>query len=330
MKVSAFTFIKNGQILGYPFIESINSILSIVDEFIINIGESEDDTLELIQAIDSNKIRIIKSIWNPNMQDRGYVYGQQKMIAQFNCTGDWAFYIEGDEVYDEDDLEKIEKSMKLHLNDSNVEALIFDFYHFYGNTNSILNSPGWYRSEARIIKNSMKTHLNDPNVEALVVNFKHFYGNANSVLDSPGWYRTEARIIKNSIRSYAPDGLFWLVLGSNKKGRYPKAKKTGATCYHYGWVRSEKQMNLKSSKVQKYWGGKSVKINYSQMDQSIIKEFKGSHPKVVQNWLPKEDGVYKVSESYNASLKQKKHQLMIKIENILGLDLSKKHYKLLK
>jgi hypothetical protein len=29
------------------------------------------------------------------MQDRGYVYGQQKMIAQFNCTGDWAFYIEG-------------------------------------------------------------------------------------------------------------------------------------------------------------------------------------------------------------------------------------------
>ena len=65
-------------------------------------------------------------------------------------------------------------------------------------------------------------------------------------------------------------------------------------------------------------------------NSTIYVEFKGSHPKVVQNWLPKEDGVYKVSESYNASLKQKKHQLMIKIENILGLDLSKKHYKLLK
>ena len=36
-------------------------------------------------------------------------------------------------------------------------------------------------------------------------------------LDSPGWYRSEARIIKNSIRSYAPDGLFWLVLDGNKK-----------------------------------------------------------------------------------------------------------------
>ena len=94
MKISAFTFIKNGQILGYPFIQSICSILSIVDEFIINVGESEDDTLSLIQSIDSQKIRIIQSNWNDTMQDRGYVYGQQKMIAQFNCTGDWVFYIE--------------------------------------------------------------------------------------------------------------------------------------------------------------------------------------------------------------------------------------------
>mgnify|MGYP001227565165 FL=1 len=48
MKVSAFTFIKNGQILGYPFLQSIQSILEIVDEFIINVGESDDDTLLMI------------------------------------------------------------------------------------------------------------------------------------------------------------------------------------------------------------------------------------------------------------------------------------------
>ena len=94
MKVSAFTFIKNGQILGYPFVHSIKSILPIVDEFIVNVGNSEDNTLEEIKSINSSKIRIIKSNWNDNMVNRGYVYGQQKMIAQFNCTGDWAFYIE--------------------------------------------------------------------------------------------------------------------------------------------------------------------------------------------------------------------------------------------
>ena len=284
MKVSAFTFIKNGQILGYPFIESIKSILKIVDEFVINVGESEDETFELVQAIDSKKIRIINSKWNDSLHTKGYVYGQQKMISQFNCTGDWAFYIEADEVYHEDDLNKINNCMKENLDNPNVEALVFDFYHFYGN--------------------------------------------ANSYLDSPGWYRSEARIIKNSIRTYAPDGLFWLVLENNKKGRYPKAKHTGAHCYHYGWVRTEQQMNLKSQRVQKYWGKKPSKVDYSQIDQSIIKEFLGEHPAVIKGWLPHENGVYKADSNYVLSKKQKKHRIMIKAENFLGLDLSKKHYKL--
>ena len=284
MKVSAFTFIKNGQILGYPFLQSIQSILPIVDEFVINVGASEDETLDMIRSIQDKKIRIIQSKWNDGMHNRGYVYGQQKMIAQFNCTGDWAFYIEGDEVYHEEDLEKIHKSMELHLNDSKVEALVFDF--------------------------------------------KHFYGNANTILDSPGWYRKEARIIKNSVRSYAPDGLFWLVLESNKKGRYPWAKHTGASCYHYGWVRSEDQMNLKSTKVQKYWGGDPVKIDYTQTDQSIIRPFQGTHPKIVENWLPKDIGIFEVDSSYKLTQKQKNHRFKIKIEKLFSIDLSKKHFKL--
>jgi glycosyltransferase involved in cell wall biosynthesis len=284
MKVSAFTFVKNGQILGYPFTQSIKSILPIVDEFVVNVGKSDDNTFEMIQSIKSNKIRIIQSNWNDGMRERGYVYGQQKMIAQFNCTGDWVFYIEADEVYHEKELHKIIESMKLYKNDPKVEALVLDFYHFYGN--------------------------------------------ANSVLDSPGWYRSEARILKNSIRSYAPDGLFWLVLKTNKKGRYPRAKKIGVQCYHYGWVRSEEQMNLKSTKVNMYWNKNPNVIDYSQIDQSIITHFNGSHPEIIKDWLPKENGVYKADPSYQLTKKQKKHRLMIKLENIFGLDLSKKHFKL--
>ena len=284
MKVSAFTFIKNGQILGYPFMESVKSILSIVDEFVINVGISEDNTLDLIRSISDSKVRIIESAWNERMQDRGFVYGQQKMTSQYNCTGDWAFYIEADEVYHENDLKKIKESMELHLNDQNVEALVFDYYHFYGN--------------------------------------------ANTYLDSPGWYRSEARIIKNSVRSYSPDGLFWLVLDSNKKGRYPKAKHTGAYCYHYGWVRNEDQMNLKSKKVKKYWGESHEKIDYSQIDHRIIKEFKGSHPRVLEDWLPFSSETYQVDKGYTPNMKEKKHQIMIKLERFFGLELSKKHYKL--
>jgi len=286
MKVSAFTFIKNGEILGYPFVESIKSILPIVDEFVINVGQSEDDTLKIIQAIDSPKIRIIESQWNNHMKDRGYVYGQQKMIAQFNCTGDWAFYLEGDEVVHEEDLDKIYACMKKYKDDTNVEAIVFDYYHFYGN--------------------------------------------ANSYLWSPAWYRKAPRIIKNSIRSYAPDGLFWLVLDQNKIGRYPKAVECGAKMYHYGWVRSEAQMNLKSEKVQQYWNKGHKTINYADIDGRIIQEFTGTHPKIVQEWLPKEKGVFQADKHHVLTSKEKKHRIMLKLEKLFGLELSKKHYKRIK
>ncbi|BBG66523.1 hypothetical protein NNO_1820 [Hydrogenimonas sp.] len=286
MRVSGFTFLRNGQMLGYPFVESIKSILPIVDEFIVALGPCEDETQSMLEAIGDPKIRVIHTQWNEVMRERGYVYGQQKMIAQFNCTGDWAFYLEADEVVHEDDLEKIVEAMKRYRDDERVEALVFDYIHFYGN--------------------------------------------ANSYLDSPGWYRRAPRIIKNSVRSYAPDGLFWLVLASNKIGRYPNAALTGAKMYHYGWVRSEEQMNLKSQKVQKYWNKSHRAIDYSQIDPSIIKEFKGSHPKAVQEWLPKAKGVFRADPNHVLTRKEKKHRLMKKLEELFGLELSKKHYRLVK
>lgn len=284
MKLSAFTFIKNGTLLGYPFIQSISSILPIVDEFIVNVGSSEDNTLAIIKELNNPKIKVIESSWNANMKERGYVYGQQKMIAQFNCSGDWAFYLEGDEVAHEDDLDKIRETCSKYLHNDKVEAITFDYVHFYGN--------------------------------------------ANSYLDSPGWYRREARIIRNTIRSYAPDGLFWHVLTNNSKiCRYPYAAHSNATIYHYGWVRSEKQMNLKSEKVQKYWDKAHKQINYSEIDQAIIKEFRGTHPKVIQNWLPREDGLFQADPDHKLTKREKKHRFLLQIEKLLGVELSKKHFK---
>lgn len=154
MKISGFTFIRNGTILGYPFIESINSILPICDEFIIAVGPSEDNTLARLRKIKSKKIKIIETQWNEKMADRGFVYAQQKMIAQFNCSGDWAFYLEGDEIIHENDLSAVKKAMKEHLNNFNIKALVFDYYHFFGSKDWIAISPSWYRKEVRIIRNT--------------------------------------------------------------------------------------------------------------------------------------------------------------------------------
>ena len=155
MKVSGFTFLRNAVINGYPFEESIRSILPIVDEFVVAIGVSEDETFSRVKAINDPKIRIVETHWNEMMSDRGFVYGQQKMVAQYQCTGDWAFYLEADEVLHEAELSSIKAAMMANVDDIEVEALYFDFLHFYGTPNQV--GIAGYRRAPRIIRNTIRS-----------------------------------------------------------------------------------------------------------------------------------------------------------------------------
>ncbi|NCX93993.1 MAG: glycosyltransferase [Gammaproteobacteria bacterium] len=286
MKISGFSFIRNGQKLGFPFIQSIQSILPICDEFIINVGNSDDETLTLLKNLNEPKLKIIETTWNDHMRSKGYVYGQQKMIAQFSCTGDWAFYIEGDEVVHEEDLPKIKEACAKYLEDPRVEALTFDYLHFYGNLN---------------------THL-----------------------WSPGWYRRAPRLIKTSVRSYAPDGLFWLVLDkSNKKGRYPYAASTGAKMYHYGWVRPESKMVQKLTEVEHLWNKQDQArgLKYENIDPKILKSFNGTHPKVIEGFFSAESGLFKANPKYVLNRRDKRHRISMFFERIFNLDFSRKHFR---
>jgi len=288
MKVSGFTFIRNGTQLGFPFLLSIRSILPICDEFIVNVGNSSDDTLEKIEAIGDPKIRIIKSEWNDRMRAKGFVYGQQKMIAQYSCRGDWAFYLEGDELVHEKELPLIRKAMERHLENPDVEALLFDYLHFYGN----INTYAW----------------------------------------SPKWYRRAPRIIKTSVRSLAPDGLFWTVLDrGNKKGRYPKAALTGATMYHYGWVRNEEAMRKKLTQVEHFWNKKdqAKELSYRNIDPITLHPFKGSHPAGVADFFPKEEGLFEADPDYRPTRKERLYRLRLLLETLTGCDTSKKHFTLI-
>ncbi|MCJ0763330.1 glycosyltransferase [Variovorax terrae] len=161
ISISGFTFIRNGVELGFPFEASIRSLLPLVDEFVVAVGAGSDDTLARVRAIGDPKIRIIETRWNERMADRGFVYAQQKMIAQYACIGDWAFYLEGDEVVHEDDLATIRASVELHHGNPAVEALVFDYIHFYGSPQWISISPGWYRRECRLIRNTIRSYAPD-------------------------------------------------------------------------------------------------------------------------------------------------------------------------
>ena len=59
MFVSGFTIVRNAVKYDYPVVASIQSLLPLCDEVIVLIGNSEDETEQLIQSIDSAKIKII-------------------------------------------------------------------------------------------------------------------------------------------------------------------------------------------------------------------------------------------------------------------------------
>ncbi len=160
-KLSGFTFLRNAVELGYPFEESIRSILPIVDEMVVVVGSSRDDTLERVRSLQDSKIKVIETVWNEKMQEKSFVYAQQKMIAQYACVGDWAFYLEADEVLHEDDHAAILKAVSLNHARLEVEAIVFDYKHFYGSAQWLAVSPAWYRRECRIIRNTIRTFAPD-------------------------------------------------------------------------------------------------------------------------------------------------------------------------
>jgi len=198
--ISGFTFIRNGVELGFPFEASIRSLLPLVDEFVVGVGKSNDDTLARIHAIGSPKIRVIETIWNERMADRGFVYAQQKMIAQYACTGDWAFYLEGDELVHQAELANIRASVDQHHANPSVEALVFDYFHFYGTPEFVANSPAWYRRECRLIRNTIRSYA--PDGQYWLITSDHKKGRnpqaalANAHIYHYGWVRSNEAMQK--------------------------------------------------------------------------------------------------------------------------------------
>jgi glycosyltransferase involved in cell wall biosynthesis len=160
MKVSGFTLIKNGVTHDYPFEESIRSLLPLVDEMIVNVGFSEDDTLPRVQKLREEypqKIKIIESQWplfNSDKMKGGQILSEQTNIALKECTGDWCIYLQTDEILHEADYSAIRKSLKAFASDSEVEGLLFDYHHFYGSFEIVQNTRSAYRREVRIVKRS--------------------------------------------------------------------------------------------------------------------------------------------------------------------------------
>ena len=152
MKVSGFTIARNAVKLGYPIEESMRSLLPLVDELVVAIGDSEDGTWDVVTGIGDAKIKPFRTVWDMTKHEGGAVLSEQTNLALARCSGDWAVYLQTDEVLHEDELDVIRGRLQSHL-DQATEGLSFSYLHFYGSYSTFQdNWCRWYRREVRAVK----------------------------------------------------------------------------------------------------------------------------------------------------------------------------------
>ena len=257
---------KNALKLYYPMRQSVESILPLVDEFVVVLGDSDEDdcTRTELDAIASPKIRIVDTVWDIEKYPRGMEHAHQTDVARELCSGDWLFYLQSDEVVHERDLESIRTRCRELADDHEVEGLLFRYLHFWGDYEHVQDGHCWYRKEIRIIRNHPEIHS---------------WESAQSFRKIPGFKGLNYR---------------------QQEGTYKlKVAEVDAEIFHYGWVRPPRVMQdkIKAFRIN-HRGRKKVEeqVTAHYFDQAFdygnisrCTRYKGTHPAVMKSWIDQFD-----------------------------------------
>lgn len=241
--------VRDAVRLRYPIAEAIRSILPLCDEFVVAVGEGQDGTLERIQAIGDPKIKILHSQWDPAHFVHGAINAVQTNLALDACRGDWAFYLQADEVVHEDDLPRIRAAMERHLDNPAVEGLLFDYLHFWGDFDRYHWTRNWYRHEVRVVRN-------DPAIRS----WKSAQG-----------FRKDGRKLQ-----VVPSGGRIFHYGWVRPPEVMKRKQMALDRLHHPeeWV-------------QKRHPEPEVPFDYGPLEH--LRRFEGTHPAVMKEWIMSKD-----------------------------------------
>ncbi len=153
MKLSGVTIAHRALEHGYPVVESILSMLPICDEVVANVGTTPDGTAEAITAIGDPRIRLVREPWDESVREKGHLLSRETNRVLDAATGDWAVYLQADEVLHERDLAPLRGLIERVHADPGVDGVEFPYLHFYGSFGFVQDNPlGWYRSAVRAVR----------------------------------------------------------------------------------------------------------------------------------------------------------------------------------
>lgn len=264
--LSGFTFCKNAIKLSYPIKATIDCLLYYCDEVIINLGVSEDNTVELIQGLYGNspKVKIFLRNW-PGKESGTLFYRNETNFALEQCTGKFALYLQGDECMHEDDKPILYKELKSIEDNPDVLALSNRFIHFEGDFNSL---KGGYQFECRVLRNI-------------------------GVIKS--WGDAQGFKLKNT-----EDIQLW----KYQKNNQPIAPVSKTKVFHYGYVRPPKIMFEKAWDMDQYYHiGDDLKTYQDKMNERWADrtwgythwgamEYHGTHPIFAKEYIKQYETSY--------------------------------------
>jgi glycosyltransferase involved in cell wall biosynthesis len=126
MKLSLYTFVKDGLFYDFHVVAMLRHHLALADELIVNEGFSDDGTFEAISQIDS-RIQVHRFHWDrsdPNAWHRAFKNQARKL-----CTGDWCVLLDCDEFIPEWEFPRL----RSFLESTDKLIVPLRFVHFYGN-----------------------------------------------------------------------------------------------------------------------------------------------------------------------------------------------------
>jgi hypothetical protein len=181
------------------------------------------------------------------------------------------------------------------------------------------------------LKMLMLKHKEDQFIDGLLFDYTHFYGSYDYVADSRHWYRKEIRIVRNNpqIRSFKD------AQGFRKNDQKLRVKETGASIYHYGWVKHPKQQLEKLKQARKLWhSDEFLEKEYADLNEydfsnvDSLSLFTGSHPAVIKERIKNKNWKFE----YDIKIKNLgiKKSILYFIEKISGWRVGEnKNYKII-
>lgn len=154
MKISLYTFVRNGLRQDYHVVHMLKHHLDFADEIIVHEGHSTDGTFEAISNIHP-KIQIFRSDWD---RHTGMAFSNRfKDDARLRCTGDWCVMLDADEFIPEWEFGPLRKTLEA----TDRSLLGMSLLNFYGNYRVYNAFPEKFRMPAL----KMNIHRNLPDIE---------------------------------------------------------------------------------------------------------------------------------------------------------------------